>query len=94
MNNQEIQRHKQTFDQAIHQLDDSGIEYCLARELMTLLEYDRWENFSNTLDKAKTACKNSKVPVSNHFRDTTKMVTFGSDTERQVMYLGELGNVS
>ena len=84
MNNQEIQRHKHSFDQAIHQLDDSGIEYCLARELMTLLGYDRWENFSNTVDKAKTACENSKIPVTDHFRDTTKMVTLGSGAERQV----------
>ncbi|OED42946.1 hypothetical protein AB833_04860 [Chromatiales bacterium (ex Bugula neritina AB1)] len=91
MINQEIQQHKQTFDQAIHQLDDSGIEYCLARELMTLLEYDRWENFRNTLDEAKTACENSKVPVSDHFRDTTKMVKLRSGVDRQTMYFWGMG---
>lgn len=84
MNRQDIQLHKHSFDQAIHRLDESGIEYCLARELMTLLGYDRWENFSNTLNKAKLACENSKIEVLDHFRDVTKMVTLGSGAERPI----------
>ena len=81
---QEIQQHKAAFDLIVHRLDDLDIEYCLARELMTLLGYDRWENFSKALERAKISCKNSKLEISDHFRDVTKMVTIRSDAERHV----------
>lgn len=84
MNKQDITTLKQSFDQNIHQLEESGIEYCYARELMGLLGYDRWENFSNVIEKAKIACKNSNIDVSDHFRDVTKMVRIGSGAERPV----------
>ncbi len=74
MNKQQIATLKQDFDQHTYQLDDSGIEFCYARDLMILLGYERWENFSKVVEKAKKACENSGVPVHDHFRDITKMV--------------------
>lgn len=84
MNKQQIATLKQDFDQHTHQLDDSGIEFCYARDLMILLGYERWENFSKVVEKAKKACENSGVPVHDHFRDITKMVSIGSGAERPV----------
>ena len=84
MNKQQIATLKQDFDQHTHQLDDSGIEFCYARDLMILLGYERWENFSKVVEKAKKACENSGVPVHDHFRDVTKMVSIGSGAERPV----------
>lgn len=84
MNKQQIATLKQDFDQHTHQLDDSGIEFCYARDLMILLGYERWENFSKVVEKAKKACENSGVPVHDHFRDITKMVAIGSGAERPV----------
>lgn len=84
MNKQQIATLKQHFDQHTHQLDDSGIEFCYARDLMTLLGYDRWENFGKVVEKAKKSCENSVVPVKDHFRDVTKMVSIGSGAERPV----------
>ena len=84
MNKQQIATLKQDFDQHTYQLDDSGIEFCYARDLMILLGYERWENFSKVVEKAKKACENSGVPVHDHFRDITKMVSIGSGAERPV----------
>ena len=64
--------------------DKDGVEYWTARELQTLLNYDRWENFSKVILKAKDACKNSNVEVPDHFRDVTKMVKLGSGSKRKV----------
>ncbi|WP_166184828.1 DNA damage-inducible protein D [Providencia sp. M-8] len=84
MNKQEIAELKRNFDTNIHQLDDTGIDFCYARDLMSLLGYDRWENFSKVIDRAKSACENSGIDIFDHFRDVTKMVTIGSGAERSV----------
>ena len=84
MNKQEISQFKKGFDHQIHTLEGTNITFCYARELMILLGYDRWENFSKVIDKSKTACENSNVVVEDHFRDTTKMVNIGSNAERSV----------
>jgi len=70
------------FDDYSHR--EGNIEYWYARELQTLLGYDRWENFINPLEKAKVACKNSRHEVADHFRETTKMVEIGSGTKRAI----------
>ncbi len=38
-----------------------------ARELMPLLGYEKWETFSNVIQKAQTACANSGQAVDKHF---------------------------
>jgi DNA-damage-inducible protein D len=38
----------------------------------------------NVIAKAKTACEVSGNVVSDHFADVSKMVGFGSDTQREV----------
>lgn len=84
MDKQQLSKLKTNFDEHLHLLEEGGVEYCYARELMTLLGYDRWENFANVINKAKKSCENSKIDISDHFRDVTKMVNIGSDAGRQV----------
>ncbi len=62
---------------------DDEVEFWLARNLQVLLEYDRWENFSKVIDKAKTACESTGYKIADHFRDVTKMVSIGSGAERE-----------
>lgn len=38
---------------AIRHIDDQGREYWFARELMPLLEYDKWQNFKAVIQKAR-----------------------------------------
>ena len=58
----------------IKKVDENGAEYWGARDLMPLLGYERWENFTNTISRAAKACANAGEDIGNHFRDATKMV--------------------
>src|SRR4029077_21276799 len=46
--------------------------------------YERWENFSRVIEKAKTACETSGYEVADHFLDSTKMVDIGSGSQREI----------
>jgi DNA-damage-inducible protein D len=72
----------QSFEEAVHVED--GVEYWMARDLQNLFEYADWDNFSNVIEKAKIACRNSKHEKDNHFRDVTKMVSLGSGSQREI----------
>ena len=59
----------------IKKIDEYGIEYWEARELMPLLGYLKWSNFEKVvIGKAKTSCKKSGQEIKNHFADVGKMV--------------------
>ena len=74
---------KQTFESIKH-VNEYGEEYWLARELQLVLEYTQWRRFSDAIDRAKLACKNSGFAVEDHFADVGKMVDIGSGAERQI----------
>lgn len=84
MNKELIMNLQSSFNDIVNVLEDSAIEFWYARDLQQKLGYDRWENFSNVIQKAKTACENSKIEVSDHFRDVAKMVSIGSNTQRAI----------
>ncbi len=84
MNKETIVKFKGLFDSIIQVLPDSKIEFWYARDIMNALGYDRWENFSNVIQKAMIACNNSDTDSENHFRDVTKMVKIGSGAERTI----------
>lgn len=65
-------------------LDDGEIEYWFARDLQKILGYQHWDKFQNVIDKAKTACENSQVEISDHFRHLAKMVSIGSGANREI----------
>jgi DNA-damage-inducible protein D len=71
-----------TFEEAAYIEQD--VEYWMARDLQRLFEYSDWDNFLNVIEKAKTACLNSKSLINSHFREVTKMVTLGSGTQRKI----------
>ncbi|MFH1157346.1 MAG: DNA damage-inducible protein D [Pseudomonadota bacterium] len=64
--------------------NENGVAYWFAREIQPLLEYKEWRNFSDVIEKAKIACKNSGQPIENHFVDVNKMVDIGSETSREI----------
>ena len=50
----------QNFEDIKH-IDEFGEEYWYARELMKVLQYNKWENFEKVINKAKVACQNSGI---------------------------------
>mgnify|MGYP005903681057 FL=1 len=74
---------EQTFESIKH-VNEYGEEYWLARELQLVLEYTQWRRFSDAIERAKLACKNSGFAVEDHFADVGKMVDIGSGAERQI----------
>jgi len=74
----------QTPFERIRQVDEEGIEFWSARELMPILEYTKWQNFKTVLIKAQIACENSGNDPTDHFTGASKMVAIGSDAKREV----------
>lgn len=74
---------EQTFESIKH-IDEYGEEYWLARELQPILEYSQWRRFSDSIERAKLACKNSGFRVEDHFANVGKMVDIGSGAEREI----------
>lgn len=65
--------HKNFNDYA--QKTENGLEFWFARDLQILLGYDKWENFQKVIERAKIACKNTGLNVSDHFPDVRKVTT-------------------
>jgi len=63
---------------------ESGVEFWFARELQHLLGYTKWDNFIKVIYKARTSCEISENNIEDHFADVGKMVTIGSDTQREI----------
>ena len=84
---------KSRFDTIAHVDEESGIEFWFARELQKELGYQRWENFMIAIERAETACENSKIECHNHFREVTKMVTIGSSAERGIIDINIIAHV-
>ena len=77
---------KNSFDSIIQNYADDGskIEFWYARDVMPLLGYERWENFSKVIARAIDSCEASGIASLDHFREVTKMVTLGSGSKRSI----------
>lgn len=84
MDKKKIIQIKEKFDLVIHRNASKTIEFWYARELMSLLGYERWENFEKAICRAVESCENSGIEVSDHFREVTKMVSLGSGSKRNI----------
>ncbi len=68
--------------ESIRKVDENGNEYWQARELAKVLEYSDFGNFTNVINKAKIACKNSGQRVEDHLGDITEMIEIGKGGAR------------
>lgn len=66
------------------QVDDGGVEFWYARDLMGLLGYAKWQNFELAIRRAMTSAGESKTAAQDHFAEVSKMVRLGSGAERWV----------
>ena len=84
MDKNKIITFKAKFDEITNTIAEGNIEFWYARDLMALLGYDRWENFDKAILRAMESCKSAAVPISDHFREVTKMVQLGSKAKRNI----------
>ncbi len=77
-----MNKENQTFE-SIRHIDENGIEYWYARELMKVLSYKDWRYFDAVIEKAKIACQNSEITDIDHFVVDNKMVEIGSGARRE-----------
>ncbi|MDI1308450.1 MAG: hypothetical protein PSV17_03335 [Methylotenera sp.] len=75
------QQQHHTFESIKH-IDAEGNEFWYARALAKVLDYSDFRNFVTVIEKAKKACEQSNVEVSDHIGEVTEMVRIGSGAQR------------
>lgn len=73
----EIKDYTEKLFEDIKHVDENGNEYWCARELMPLLEYSKWENFDNVIQKAVISYKNSNNDNSYWLPEVRKPIITG-----------------
>ena len=79
----EIYNNNTTFEEIKH-VDEDGMEFWYARELMTVLQYSNWQNFEKIIAKAKISCENSGISVFEHFIDVNKLSKRANNAEVEI----------
>lgn len=70
----------------IRRTRSDGSEYWYARELASVLDYAKWENFAKVIKRAMIACENSGHDASADFPEVRKIVEAGAATKGIVDY--------
>jgi DNA-damage-inducible protein D len=84
MKKEVIGRLHASFEQLVQHDPDTAGEFWFARDLQSVLDYAKWDNFSKVIDKAKTACVASGYEAKDHFLDVGKMIDLGKGATRQI----------
>lgn len=61
----------------IKQIREDGSEFWSARDLVSALDYNKWENFSKVINRAMIACENSGHMIAYDFPEVRKIVEAG-----------------
>ena len=78
-----IDKTNKSFEDIKH-IDENGVEFWYARELMPVLQYSNWQNFERIIDKAKISCENSGISVFEHFIDVNKLSKRANNAEVEI----------
>lgn len=62
----------------------NGVEVWSARDLQSVFDYNSWDKFGNPITRAKQACENSGVAVSDQFSHTGKLIEHGKGGKREI----------
>ena len=65
----DIEKYSEKIFEDIKHYTEDGIEFWYAGELQGVLEYKKWGNFLDVIDKAKEACKSAQQNVFECFAD-------------------------
>lgn len=79
----QIDKNNKSFEDIKH-IDENGVEFWNARELMPILQYSNWQNFEKIINKAKISCENSDISVFEHFTDVSKLSKRANHAEVEI----------
>ena len=79
----DIDKTNKSFEDIKH-IDENGVEFWYARELMPILQYLNWQNFEKIINKAKMSCQNSDISVFEHFIDVNKLSKRANNAEVEI----------
>ena len=79
-----IDKNNKSFEDIKH-IDENGVEFWYARELMKVLQYSKWQNFKKIIDKAEISCENSNISILEHFTDVSKTIKMPKSAEKTIL---------
>ena len=79
----QMDKNSKSFEEIKH-IDENGVEFLYARELMIILEYKQWRRFESVINKAKESCKNSDISVIEHFANVGKLSKRANNAEVEI----------
>lgn len=80
----DVERYSEKAFEEIKHVNEYDQEYWSARELGRALQYTEWRNFHQVLQKAMNSCESAGNQILDHFVGVNKMVSIGSDAQREV----------
>lgn len=80
----DIKKYNKNIFETIKRLNEYGYEFWSARDLAKVLEYSKWSNFVNVINKAKISCKQSGINNSDHFADVGKTINLPKGATREI----------
>ena len=78
-----IDKNNTSFEDIKH-IDENGVEFWYARELMPILQYAKWQNFKKIIEKAMIACQNSEISIEYCFTDISKPIISGKGKQELI----------
>lgn len=64
--------------ESLKPLNEHGVEYWSARDLMPCLGYSQWRRFENAIQKAIESCRQSGNNPKHHFAGAGKLIIKGT----------------
>ncbi|WP_026748224.1 DNA damage-inducible protein D [Leptotrichia trevisanii] len=68
----------------IKHIDENGVEFWYARELMQVIEYSKWGNFIKVINKAKESMKSTGIIDSEHIADVGKTIQMPKNATKTI----------
>jgi DNA-damage-inducible protein D len=68
---------------AVQKQASNGKPFWMARDIMEALDYKKWDDFRDVIERAKASCENAGNFTANHFALMPQMVEIGSGAMRE-----------
>lgn len=80
----ELELYNQKTFEDLKNINEYGVEFWYARDLMTALGYVKWGNFVKVIDKAKSSAETTNIKVFEHFADVSKTIKMPKNAEKKI----------